>query len=210
MTASLPRIVGWWNVMCIIAIALMAGGAATNVARAQPADSIRAEAQRAFHGPDRTGKDGPLAKVGMDLALLYYEYRAHRDEGGTPSAFRPQSVRVPVDSGFVTIDATAADTAATLRAELERLGLVRAAAAGRVVSGRLPIEAIPDMAALEALRSARPARAMTQAETPTPAPAPEADSAPTDPDPEGRSILWYIGAAAIVLIGGALAFFLRR
>ena len=30
---------------------------------------------------DFVGKDGPLAKAGFDLSLLYHEYQAHKTQG---------------------------------------------------------------------------------------------------------------------------------
>lgn len=193
---------------------LCVGGWTPEESSAQSLDSIRAEAQRAFHGPDLEGKDGPLAKIGLDLALLYYEYQAHVDDGGAPEDFQPRTVTAPVDSGFVTVDATVEETARTLREDLEALGLKRVAAAKRMVSGRLPIKAIPDMAALASLRSARPARAVTQSETPAPAPQVDTtDQETPEPDPEtdSRSLLWYVGAAiAVVVIAGATVVLLNR
>lgn len=204
--------------MCIGSFVLMGmSGWTAGRSSAQSLDSIRTEAQKAYHGPDREGKDGPLAKVGLDLALLYYEYQAHVDGGGAPEAFRPRTVKAPVDSGFVTIDATAEETAGALREDLEALGLQRAAAAKRMVSGRLPIERIPDAAALPTLRSARPARAMTQSQPPAPAPQPDpADSEPSEDEPmteaeDDRMMLWFLGAAvAIVIIAGGTVVLLNR
>jgi hypothetical protein len=125
-----------------------------------------AEAARyAFHGRDLEGKDGPLANIGYDLAHLYFAYRAHRRaaaaEGGT--SFQPPGGGMTVtEAGKVTVDATAAESGEQLRADLDALGLDGGATAGPVVSGRLPIEVLPEAAALESLRALRPSVAMTQ------------------------------------------------
>lgn len=129
-------------------------------AAAQAVDSeVRQRALEAFHGPDREGKDGPLAKAGFDLALLHYEWVAYRKQGAE-AAFEP-SGSLPVHGERVTIDATAAQRPSALRDSLEALGLTGSAQAGPVISGRLPIAAIPKAAQLTILRAMRPARART-------------------------------------------------
>lgn len=118
-------------------------------------------ARYAFHGRDLEGKDGPMAKVGYDLARLYFAHRAHqRQKPGEPFE-PPAGTPMRVADGRVTIDATAAEDADALRADLERLGLENGAAAGPLVSGQLPIDALPEAAALASLRSMRPAAAQT-------------------------------------------------
>lgn len=122
-------------------------------------------ARYAYHGRDQDGKDGPLSKIGYDLARLYFAYRAHRRaaaaEGDT--SFQPPGGGMTVtEAGKVTVDATAAESGEQLRADLDALGLDGGATAGPVVSGRLPIEALPEAAALESLRALRPSVAMTQ------------------------------------------------
>jgi len=125
-----------------------------------PLDGVQQRANVAFHGADGQGKDGSLAKVGGDLTRLYYEHDAHI-ASGAKSPFVPRVRPMPVRDGYVTIDAVAQTNAVALVADLKALGLQDAAVAGRTVSGRLPIAAIPEAAALTDLRFARPARAMT-------------------------------------------------
>lgn len=150
---------------------------ASPAAAQQPADSIRAAALRDFHGPDLEGKDGPLAKAGLDLLVLYHEYRAFRRRGG--DAFRPSVSGVRVRNGRVTVDAIATNTAEQLRAALEDVGLRDAATAGRIVSGRLPIDSIPALATVEALRGVAPSRMRTHSDRDRPSPAsPEPPSPP--------------------------------
>lgn len=208
------RTASQWVVMCGGLLIFCAVVADVKPTQAQPLDSIRAEAQRAFHGPDLKGKDGPLATVGLDLARLYFEYQAHIGEGKPMEAFQPRTVTARVDSGAVTIDATADGSATALREDLKRLGLRQSAAAGRIVSGDLPIEAIPEMAALASLRSARPARAITQSAAPSSPP--PSDSTPrqegeAESNSDSRPIVWYVGAAlAVILIAGGTVLFLNR
>ena len=158
-------------------------------------DSLRAEALRDFHGPDHTGKDGPLAKAGLDLLLLYHKYRAARQEDGTP--FSPSMAGARVADGYVTIDAIATTSATQLRADLTALGLTDAATAGRVVSGRLPIEKVPALAQVESLRGVVLPRADTQTRgPPQPAPpvsAPNAGSAASSPSAPDANIFLYLG-----------------
>ena len=126
------------------------------------AASVRAEAVRDVAGPDAQGTDGPLAAVGHSLALVH---RLHAAGPLTPKgaasvrATLPPSLRTA--GGRVPIDALAANDATALRRDLEALGLTRAAVAGRIVSGRLPVAAIDAAAALPTLHSAWPVLAVT-------------------------------------------------
>lgn len=152
---SLPQ----WVPAGLVVLLATALGAGPGAAQPLP-DSLRAEALQDFHGPDRTGKDGPLAKAGLDLLLLYHEYRAFRREGG--DSFTPSVPGARVTDGHVTIDAVATTSAQALRADLAALGLQDAAVAGRVVSGRLPIDQVPALARVESLRGVVLPRAKTQ------------------------------------------------
>ena len=122
--------------------------------------TVQQRATESFHGTDQQGKDGPLAKMGMSLTRLYAEYDAHK-ASGAKRPFVPTNKHMPARGGYVSIDAVAKQDAARLLTALQALGLKGGAASGPMVSGRLPIEAIPDAAALADLRFARPARAMT-------------------------------------------------
>jgi len=144
----------------------------------QPTDSIRTEALRDFHGPDETGKDGPLARASLDLLVLYHEYQAFQAQGG--GTFSPGVAGVRVSDGHVSIDAIAANEAGRLRADLKDLSLKNGAVAGRVVSGRLPIDQIPAMAKLESLRGAVLSRAETQGTT-SPSSPKQTDPKPSPP-----------------------------
>jgi hypothetical protein len=125
---------------------------------AQPVDedSLRQAAAEDYHGADLRGKDGPLSKAGMDLLLLYHRW--------TSGAVDRQGVSgsLQIQNGRVTVDAIAAGTAADLASDLKRLGAKNVATAGALVSGQIPISAIPDAARLPTLQSMRPSRPRTQ------------------------------------------------
>ncbi len=109
------------------------------------------------------GKNGPLVKVGYDLALLYRESQQLRVQGGDLRNLESaRSLNIAGDK--VVIDAIAVSRAAApqLLRDLQRLGLQRGSSFGRVVSGQLPIDAIDDVAALSSLVSARPAFARSR------------------------------------------------
>jgi hypothetical protein len=163
------------RLLCLWAVVLLflPGG----TARAQqPAETARARALCDVHGPDGTGKDGPLAKAGFDLLLLYHRARLLPDS----SAPAPPPSGLQLRNGHVALDAIAASTPRRLRQALDSLGLRDGAQADRVVSGWFPIDQIPALARLEALRSAQPARAHTRRAAPVPPP-----GSPSRPDSAG-------------------------
>jgi hypothetical protein len=149
-----------------------------SAAAQQPADSLRAEALQDFHGTDMTGKDGPLAKAGLDLLILYHEYRAFQQRGG--DTFAPSVAEGRITNGHVTIDAIARDEAKQLRADLKGLGVKDATAAGRVVSCRLPIDQIPALAKLESLRGVVLPQMETQEDVSPPTPSEMVPKTPDD------------------------------
>ena len=187
--------------LLLLAVAVVRPGAAQ-----VPDDSVRVRALHDFHGPDGTGKDGPLHKAGLDLLMLYHRYRQADDR----TAFAPEQSGLSVTNGHVVVDAIAAGTTDSLRADLERLGMQPAAVAGRVVSGQLPIEQIPAAARLRSLRGLMPSRAQTRPspslpsspEAPpkrSPAPAPQRDTTDAPEAPPEDPLLFLLGSALTVL-----------
>lgn len=144
----------------------------------QPADSIRTEALQDYHGSDMTGKDGPLAKAGLDLLVLYHEYQVFQQQEG--DTFSPSVADGRVTDGHVTIDAIAQDEGKQLSEALKDLGFKDAAVAGRVVSGRLPIDQIPALAKLEALRGVVLPQMETQGDVSPPTPSEMTPKTPGD------------------------------
>lgn len=138
---------------------------------------VKQASWRAVRGPDAKRGDADMAKVGMELAVLYYQHRAEGEEGiralrdeartrqkETGEDTRGQSrIRSPLssDGRFVTVEAVATDEPARLHEELRRLGLQNGARAGNLVSGQLPISALREAAGLESLRGMLPSYAYT-------------------------------------------------
>jgi hypothetical protein len=106
-------------------------------------------------------KSARMSKIGPELISLYEQYSAYvaSHNAGT---FRSADPLVRVVDDRVVIDAVAADDVNVLRADLVALGMQQAVAFGRVVSGQLPISAIPAMANLPSLNFARAAAASMQ------------------------------------------------
>jgi hypothetical protein len=107
------------------------------------------------------GKGGRVSKLGPELVSLYDEYSSYlaSRKGGT---FRSADPLVRVIDDSVVIDAVASGDVNVLKADLESLGMQQAVAHGRIVSGQLPISAIPAMAVLPSLNFARGALALPQ------------------------------------------------
>ncbi len=117
-------------------------------------------------GVDETAKDPKVSKVSHDLLAIYNEYQAYQKQAdakapGVP-AFKSSNSLARIVEEHVVIDAVAAGDPKVLASELEKLGLKGVAVFGSMVSGRLPISAIPALKTLEALKFARPAYAMTK------------------------------------------------
>jgi hypothetical protein len=108
------------------------------------------------------------AKVGQDLLALYAEYQSHlkdtSGQGAAAPAFKSSNALAPVAGGSVVIDATASGDAEALAADLSTLGAENVTVFGRMVSGHLPIPAIPALQDLSSLQFARPAYATTNVE----------------------------------------------
>ena len=106
-------------------------------------------------------KTATTAKVGAVLSALYEEYTSH-ERRGDGTAFKSENALIRIVEDRVVIDAVASGETSVLRADLEALGMQKAASFGRMVSGQLPIGAIADVNALDSLHSARYAGAATQ------------------------------------------------
>lgn len=106
-------------------------------------------------------KGARMSKIGPELISLYEQYSAYvaSHNAGT---FRSADRLVRVVDDRVVIDAVAADDVNALKADLVSLGMQQAVAFGRIVSGQLPISAIPAMAKLPGLNFARAAAASMQ------------------------------------------------
>jgi hypothetical protein len=105
-------------------------------------------------------KNGPLAKLGPWLANLYDEFRQSRNQG----TFESRNPVVKVRGGRVAVNLYAADPAA-LPAALLALGATDVTAQGPLVSARVPVRALGDLAALPSLAFAEPVMAQVRAAT---------------------------------------------
>ncbi len=141
--------------MGIVVLALLCTTFSPSVNAQTP--SVEQKVLQDLKGEDLDGRDGPLAPLGADLTRLYHQHRAHQKTAdGTP--FQPSSSFLPVQGEMVTVDVLAMpDQGASLKNQLRALGGEHLARRGRLVSGHLPIAALPEAAALASLHSAEPA-----------------------------------------------------
>ena len=114
------------------------------------ADAIRLD----FSGPDGVGKDGPLAKIGLDLIEAYHEYR-HFQAAGVAAPFRPSNDLLRFSRDRVLVEA-AADDVPELVADLQARGIEVLAAAGHLVDCAVPLNRLAELASLASLRFATP------------------------------------------------------
>ena len=110
-------------------------------------------------------KPGKMFKVSPELISLYDQYSSYMKPHNA-GAFQPTDRLVRVVDGRVLIDAVASDDVDALKADLMSLGMQQAVAFGRIVSGQLPISAIPAMAALPSLNFARASASMQRGQEP--------------------------------------------
>src|SRR6266478_4684156 len=108
----------------------------------------------------QTSKDGPMAKLTHSLVHLHAQHAAHLAQR-RPAPFSSDDALVTMVNDRVVIDAVASGDVDVLKSDLVALGMQRAVTFGRVVSGQLPISAIPAAAGLGSLRFAQSAAAMT-------------------------------------------------
>jgi hypothetical protein len=101
-------------------------------------------------------KGNELTKVGRDLVALQESYETHVQLRSL-EPFKPSNPYLRVVDQHVVVDAVASGEAEDLLAELEALGLQKGATFGRMVSGRLPIEAIEELQGVDSLKFVRPA-----------------------------------------------------
>jgi hypothetical protein len=102
-----------------------------------------------------------MSKVAQELIALYDEYSSYL-ASRRARAFQAADPLVRVIDNRVVVDAVASGDVDVLKSDLVSLGMQRAVAFGRIVSGQLPISAIPAMAALPSLKFARAASGITQ------------------------------------------------
>src|SRR5262245_22941671 len=107
----------------------------------------------------QTGKHGRMAKVTHSLAALHEQHIAQMAQASAVS-FRSNDPLVRVVNDQVVVDAIASGNVDTLKSDLMFVGMSDEVALGRIVSGHLPIRAIPAASALASLQFAQPAVAI--------------------------------------------------
>jgi hypothetical protein len=95
------------------------------------------------------------SKVDQALLALASSFQTYQKQG-LPTPFQPPIPMVRVVEGRVVVDAVAIDDGGTLRSALEALGLQHAASYGKMVSGQLPLAAVPQLEALGELKFIQP------------------------------------------------------
>jgi len=107
-------------------------------------------------------KNSPHAKIGPWLSSLYAEYRVAAGTGVTAKAFKTKYRPLRVSQGMISIDAYATNGPALTRS-LRALGATKVKARGPLVSARVPVSKLGEIAALTSLRFARPVLAIREA-----------------------------------------------
>ena len=107
-------------------------------------------------------KNSPTAKIGPWLSSVYAEYQVAAGTGVTAKAFKSKYRPLRVSQGMVNIDAYATNGAALARS-LRALGATKVKARGPLVSARVPVSRLGQIAALSSLRFARPVMAIREA-----------------------------------------------
>jgi len=166
---------------------LLSWGLGAPTTFAQQLDRVDADvlqqARADFHGDDLQGKDGPLSHVGLELALLYREHQQYQ-QSGTSDSFQPKSLPEnraqadapddgdqrgvqanvsgyisPVRGEMVVVDAIPNESPASLKQTMQAIGAEDVARYKNLVSAKVPIERIPDLAAASSLQNAQMAHA---------------------------------------------------
>jgi Subtilase family/FG-GAP-like repeat len=114
----------------------------------------------------QTSKDGPMGKLTYSLVRLHEQHSA-RQSPRNSAPFSSNDPLVTLVNDSVVVDAVASRDVNILKSDLVALGMQQAVAFGRIVSGQLPLSAIPAAAGLASLRFAQSAAAMTQVGTAT-------------------------------------------
>ncbi|HUY93185.1 MAG TPA: S8 family serine peptidase, partial [Pirellulales bacterium] len=116
---------------------------------------VAQSALQAFEGANPGGKNGPLADVGWDLSYLYYEHQSFEATNGA-GPFTASNSLLHVTRGSVLIDASPSGSMTVAETQLADLGMQITGAADEMISGYLPIDEIPALAALASVKFTDP------------------------------------------------------
>jgi hypothetical protein len=109
-----------------------------------------------FQGADLVGKDGPTARIGFDLTLLFEEHKLHQ-ERHPDTPFSPSSdVPLVISGDKVLVELTGAGDIGAFKNLLAVVGMTDIVSSGSLVNGSIPIGNLKQLAGLDALRLARP------------------------------------------------------
>jgi len=132
----------------VIATTAVLGGLSSNAVEAATLTT-----SSSFSGIN-SHKEGPLAKVGLDLSALWAESNG---SNALSTPFQWNKALMQMYGDQVVIDAVAASSTEALLSDLQSLGLQNSSTYESFVSGLLPIGAIDKMATLDSLKFSRPA-----------------------------------------------------
>jgi hypothetical protein len=104
------------------------------------------------------GSKGP-SRINAMLTALHAEHASYRGQAGA-GGFATTNRLLRVKDDRIVVDAVAAGDVTALQARLAALGMRNMSVFGRVVSGELPISAIPALDGTAGLRLARPSLAL--------------------------------------------------
>ena len=102
-----------------------------------------------------TSKAGLAAKLGPVLAAVRSEFRSHQIEA-PQLPFQSRQSHLQISDDLILVQAVASGDPGVLLADLDDLGMQGSAQFGAIVSGRIPLDVLDDMAALESLQFASP------------------------------------------------------
>lgn len=137
---------------------------------------IKNRAEISYHGLNKYGKDGPLAKLGLDISVLYHEYQAFKCNNskstfetqvyGTYKASDDTTGTIRGESIVGDILASETATVEKLANDLKDIGVEVTAGPiedinSNIVSAKIPIDKLPAVAQLDSVRGFIPARATT-------------------------------------------------
>jgi len=147
----------------LIAVGLDPTAATADDGHAAAVIALRGATDALAIGTSTKGRAG--SKAGSGLYALHGEYQTYLETSDAyvrgPSGFTSRNPLARIAEGYVVVDTAAEGDPKALASDLEALGLEDPAVFGHMVSGRLPIPAIPALENLASLRFARPAYART-------------------------------------------------
>ncbi|MEX2113552.1 MAG: Calx-beta domain-containing protein, partial [Pirellulales bacterium] len=102
------------------------------------------------------GKDGSLARIGLDLAYLFQQKRIHEQRHAGTAFVAITDVPTQISGSRVTVEFVLQGDPVLAQAQLASLGMLHVAVAGNLYAGELSIEALDEFAGLPSLSFARP------------------------------------------------------